>query len=171
MRSTVMWDHSETSRLVSRRSTCSIAGSLISSSPKGRELTTTRLESSRQHSRSSRSAPCTWTWSPMWMIQTSTRLKHAGSLAPSCAIIVQFEDPDLRSAAAHLARWAPRTAAQIRSYLAGSLTRPAFERAISRRPWPDHHRAALKRLSGERLATVAEGLEVNDFSKVLRAFA
>jgi|SRR5690606_6927661 len=43
-----------------------------------------------------------------------------------CAIIVQFEDPDLRSAAAHLARWAPRTAAQIRSYLAGSLTRPAF---------------------------------------------
>lgn len=88
-----------------------------------------------------------------------------------CAIITQVRDPELRSAAAHLARWAPSTAAKIRDTLTGVLARPAFERFISRRPWPQHHRAAVKHLSRESLTTLAEGLELNDYARALRAFA
>jgi hypothetical protein len=91
----------------------------------------------------------------------------AGSL---CAVVTQVSDPEDQAALAHLARWARRSAEGIREYLAGTWDRAAFERFLSRRPWPDTLQQAVKKFDSDQLEQLARGLEINDFVAVANAF-
>jgi hypothetical protein len=91
----------------------------------------------------------------------------AGAL---CAIVDQVDDSESQMGLAHLARWSDITANRIRQFLAGAQSRAAFERFLSRRPWPDELIVAVKALPRSRLVALADGLDHNDFQSVDRVF-
>jgi hypothetical protein len=103
--------------------------------------------------------------SPEFNESESRRL--AGSLAKLAALT----DSETASLMAHFARWKLKTIQRCRSFLSGAESRASFETFVSRRPWPDSHKAAVKQLDRTRLEQFAAGLEHDDWSAVGVALA
>jgi len=91
---------------------------------------------------------------------------EARRLAGALAALGSQIPPDVAGLLAHFARWAPETVSRIRAHLGGEHTRAAFETFISRRPWPEPHRAAVMRLQRQELTDFADGLATDDYVRV-----
>jgi hypothetical protein len=97
--------------------------------------------------------------------------EEARHLANSLANLASQVPSETAGLLAPFARWSRKTTERIRAHLSGAHSRNAFEDFISRRPWPDSHKAAIKQLPRERLTMFAEGLERDDFGLVASAIA
>jgi hypothetical protein len=109
------------------------------------------------------------------MVTSSAPLEHdeheSRRLARSLAALASQIEPAAAVLLAHFARLSEDTVRRIRAYLAGIDTRAAFERFVSRRPWPDRHKVVVKQLPRDALGTLADGLETNDYRVVAASIA
>jgi hypothetical protein len=94
---------------------------------------------------------------------------EARRLARSLANLASQIQGDSVGLLAHFARWSQETVERTRSYISGAQSRAAFETFVSRRPWPDTHKATVKHLPPARLIAFINGLENDDFALVASA--